>query len=867
MRVWTNHTLNVNLINLVMKLNSILHTCVYLSVLAIAALPIINAEEIYQQGFLSKEEARKSIQVPEGYKLQLVLSDPIIQEPVAVAWDGNGTMYVVQMRTYMKDADASGENEPLSRISRHEDTNGDGVYDKHSVYINKIILPRMILPLDDRLMVGVSHTLDLWNYRDTNDDGIADEKIKIYEGGPRGGNIEHQPSGLIWAMDNWIYMTYENVRHRYTDGKLITQVLPRGNGQWGLTQDDDGRLYYSRAGAESPAESFQQAPQYGMINLQGQLEKGFKRVFPIATIPDVQGGSQRLGPSSGLNYFSGCAGQEIFRGNALPGDTYGDLFIPEPVGRLIRRAKVTRYNGQSTISNTTPDREFIRTKDVNFRPVQTVTGPDGCLYIVDMHRGIIQQGKWTKPNSYLRGVIDKWQLDKNINRGRIYRLVHKDHQPAPKPQLNTLPTKELLNYLHHSNGWHRDTAKRLIILREDRNSVVPLLDELCLNQKLNNQTRITALWTLEGISAVSPELLIKLLADPAPRIVCHTIRASEHSIKKNDTSLISAIKKHAHTSDPEIAIQLLNTIRYCGSPDSLDETNATLMSNHGRLPAVVANVAAVNKTKLTGDAKMLKAMKHGSQIYAQLCTECHGSNGQGTPMAGQPGVTLAPSLRSKRITGSGETLIRILLQGLQGPIDGKTYAAGIMPPQGSNNDQWIADVATYVRNSFNNKATMISSSMVKSIRKADSGRTKMWTQKELGNLTPQELKNQNLWKLTASHREADLKYAIDRNTKTRYSSKHKMKPGMWIQVELPSAVEIQRITMEFAKSQSDFPATYTIGFSMDGKHWETSPVQEGTSSATSFFTTPTKARFIRINQLGKSKKYYWSIHELHLFGQ
>lgn len=679
--------------------------------------------------------------------------------------------------------------------------------------------------------------------------------------------MEHQPSGLVWALDNWIYMTYENVRHRFTDGKLISEKLPKGSGQWGLTQDDDGRLYYSRAGAESPAEAFQQAPQYGLINLPGQLEKDFKRVYPIAPVPDVQGGPRRVDPSGGLNYFTGCAGQEIFRGDALPADVYGDLFIPEPVGRLIRRARVTRTNGRSVLSNTTSGSEFIRSKDVNFRPVQTATGPDGCLYIVDMHRGIIQQGNWTRPGSYLRGIIEKWGLDKNIGRGRIYRLVHKDHQPASKPRLNTLKTKELLKYLDHANGWYRDTAKRLVILRDDRESVVPLLEKACLDRKLKPQTRITALWTLEGMSVAKPEILVNMLADPNPRIVCHAIRVSESSIKKNDSTVIAAIKKLSDTNDTEIAIQLLNSILYCKSPESLDSAMATLVSKYGNHPAVKASIKSSDKMNFAGSPAMKKSMLNGRKIYMQLCIECHAADGKGTPMAGQLGVTLAPSLRSKRVTGSEESLVRTLLHGMQGPIDGKTYAAGIMPPQGSNDDQWIADVATYVRNSFKNKASLISATTVKNIRKIDSGRQEMWTQKELDAAAAKELTDWKSWKLTASHRGGDMKYAVDRKAKTRYSTKQKMAPRMWVQVELPRTVEIQRITMDSTGSPADFPATYTVGFSMDGKSWVTSDVQRGTKGITTFFTPPTKARFIRINQLGKSNKYFWSIHELHVFGR
>ena len=207
-----------------MKLRTILIGTAFATATCLGAKP---GETVYQQGFLSLEEAHKSLELPEGYSLELILSEPHIEEPVACAWDGNGVLYVVEMRTYMQSADAVGEQEPRSRISRHEDTNGDGKYDKHSIFIDDLLLPRMVLPLDDRVMVHVTNSLDLWTYRDKNGDGKADEKVKIYEGGRRGGNMEHQPSGLIWNMDNWLYITYENRRYRFTDEKLVMEKIPR----------------------------------------------------------------------------------------------------------------------------------------------------------------------------------------------------------------------------------------------------------------------------------------------------------------------------------------------------------------------------------------------------------------------------------------------------------------------------------------------------------------------------------------------------------------------------------------------------------------------------------------------------------------
>ena len=185
--------------------------------LALSSLPAAEADfpAKPQVPFLSPEEELKTIELPDGYKLELVLSEPTIKEPVLAVFDGNGRMYVAEFLTYMQDIDGQGELEPVSRISRHESTKGDGVFDKHSIYLDKQLLPRLVMPLDDRVVVGSTNTNDLITYRDTNGDGVADSSTPFYTAGPRGGNLEHQPSGLVWGLDNWIYTTYNSYRLRY----------------------------------------------------------------------------------------------------------------------------------------------------------------------------------------------------------------------------------------------------------------------------------------------------------------------------------------------------------------------------------------------------------------------------------------------------------------------------------------------------------------------------------------------------------------------------------------------------------------------------------------------------------------------------
>ncbi|MFK7851125.1 MAG: discoidin domain-containing protein [Akkermansiaceae bacterium] len=832
-------------------------------------------EQIYQKGFLSKEEALRSIELPDGYSLELILSEPQIEEPVMAAWDGNGVMYVVQMNTYMQDADATGEQEPKSRITRHEDTNGDGTYDKFSIYADGLLLPRFVLPLDDRIMVGITNTLDLWTYRDTTGDGVADERLKVFEGGKRGGNMEHQPSGLMWALDNHLYLTYQAVRYRFTDGKVAVEKLPRGGGQWGLTQDDWGRMYYSRAGGERPAEGFQQPPVYGPLDLPGQFVKDFNRVFPIAEVPDVQGGKRRVGANGGLNNFTGIAGQSVFRGDRLPQEMHGKLMIPEPVGRLIRRVNVNRSNAKTVLENADPGMEFMRTKDLNFRPVWSATTPGGQMLIVDMHRGIIQQGNWTRPGSYLRGIIDKWGLDKNIGKGRIYRLVHKDFKAGEQPRMLKESTAKLTEHLSHPNGWWRDTAQKLIILREDRETVVPVLEGL-VRSGSSDLGRLHALWTLEGIGKVDPSLLVEALDDEASIVRTAALRIAEPFMAVGNDDVIGALER-PFPDDLEMVAQFLNSLNVSGAKDPrLSEVATNVVSNFGDAEVVKALLKAKGSAKneallaaaLKRQGKQFsESMERGKVIYQELCFACHGPDGKGAPMVGRPGEKLAPSfVGSARVLGSGKSAVRVILHGLAGEIDGKEYE-GLMVPMGTNDDKWIADVTTYIRNSFGNKAKMISPKLVSDIRKQHSARKEPWTIEELENLEPAVLQYQTSWKLSASDRPGDLKVAFDGDMDSRYSTGKGMTPGMWVQVELPQRARLSGLVLDASGSNRDYPRGYEISVSNDGKTWS-KPLAKGKGSEALLEVRfpPVEAKFLRVTQTGKHR-LYWSIHEMKLMGK
>jgi len=822
---------------------------------------------------LSPEQSIAKMELPEGYSLEPVLSEPNITEPSACAFDGNGRMYVVEMNTYMQDANAEGQTNPTSRISRHEDTNDDGKYDKHSVFIDKLLIPRMVLPLEDGIVIGTTNTLDLWLYKDTDGDGVADTKSLYYKGGPRGGNMEHQPSGLIWSLDNWVYTTYTPVRHKFGPDKLIkTERTAVNGGQWGLTQDNYGKPWFVNGGGERGPVNYQTPILYGTSNhFKNQQESDFKAVYPICDIPDVQGGAKRLKPledsqpiDSGqvLNHFTATCGPDIYRGDRLPKELYGNLFFAEPVGRFIRQAKVDVNDGVTYLSNAHPKSEFIRSTDPNFRPVNMVTAPDGTLYIVDMYRGIIQESTWTKPGSYLRGVIDKYGLDKNIQHGRIYRLVHKDFKRGPKPTMIGAKSSELVKHLSHPNGWWRDTAQKILVLRADQ-SVTAELNEL--THSSNHLAKIHALWTLEGMGSLTAENVSTALNDSQPEVRRTAIRIAETLIKSKHASsaaLQSSISQLISDKDPQVVMQVILTAKLLKFKNS-GELNAIAAKSTSPGVLQTLSKASAKVAKLSLPKEAIKQHKRGKIIYKQLCAACHGEDGNGT-LAGK--TRMAPPLAgSASVNGHHEQFINIILHGLEGPVDGKNYSAPMVSMK-SQNDQWIADIATYLKNEFGNSSGCVEAAEVAAIRAQTKDRTKPWTIDALSKAVPQAL-DRKQWKVTASHNSKQAKLAIDGKSKTRYTSSASQKDGMWYQIEFPETVNLTSVRLDSASSVNDFPSSYQAEISLDGKKWnKVQKTVKGEYSLTSVQFPAASAKFFRITTKS-NKRLFWSIHEIQAFAK
>jgi mono/diheme cytochrome c family protein len=439
-------------------------------------------------------------------------------------------------------------------------------------------------------------------------------------------------------------------------------------------------------------------------------------------------------------------------------------------------------------------------------------------------------------------------------------------------------TKELVSHLSHPNGWWRDTAQKLIILRKDGKSVVPELGKLARSGK-SSLGRVHALWALEGLDAIDPKLIVEKLSDNDHRVRMAAVRVSEPFLSLENKALEAAFQGLEKEPHADVALQTINSIAYSGATDSetlagiqdnLIETHIdkpilkSIAGNRAKLAQERARLAKQRKT----DAHFGKQMESGAVIYKQLCFACHGNDGKGTPMVGQPGVTLAPPLpKSPRVLGSGGSLVRTVLHGQTGELDGKKYP-GQMLPLGTNDDEWIADITTYVRNSFGNKGGPITKEFVADIRKESGDRLLPWTEAELEELEPPLIANRKKWKLTASHGANKLGGCVDGNGKSRYDTGASQVPGMWVKVELPSVCKVNRIQLDSQGSSRDYPRGYQVESSVDGKKWsEPLAIGVGKHPITDISFPTTQAKYLKITQTGRVNGLFWSIHEMQIFGK
>ena len=540
---------------------------------------------------LSPDAEMKTFILPPGYRIELVASEPMIEEPVVIDWDPRGRMWVVEMLGYMQDMPATTEREPSGRISVLEDTNDDGRMDRKTVFLDGLVLPRALKVLERGVLVG--EPPHLWLASDTNGDLKADRKELVCDCyGSALSNVEHDVNGLLWAMDNWMHTAEGETYLRLKNGAFeIRRTLLRG--QWGVTQDDVGRVYRN-SNSSALHVDLVPTPYYArhptLLRTRGSYEfagnpEELNVTFPARPNRGINRAyvDGELRADGTLNRYTAAAAPTVYRGDRLPAELRGNVFVAEPSANLVSRIIVEDDGARLVGRKAYASAEFLTSTDERFRPVYLSSAPDGTLYVVDMYRGIIQHKGYI--TEYLRDHIVAKRLETPTRRGRIFRIVHDSTRRDVRPALAAESSARLVARLSHPNGWWRDTAQRQLVERGDL-SVVTALTRLA-DGAPDVRVRLHALWILDGLDRLEPDTVMKALDAVSRDVRVSGVRLAERFLAKDPhPGVNAALIRRLDDGDWAVRQQLAASLGAL-PPGPREIALSSLLEKHGLDPIVM----------------------------------------------------------------------------------------------------------------------------------------------------------------------------------------------------------------------------------------------------------------------------------------
>mgnify|MGYP006083031065 FL=1 len=720
------------------------------------------------------DEALKAFTIEKGYIIEPVAAEPLVEKPVALAFDAKGRMWVCEMRGYMPDIDGKLENKPTGRIAILEDTNGDGKADKRTTFLENIVLPRSIAIVPGGILYGDQQNL---YFVESDGDKPKGKSVIVDKSYATGGNVEHKTNGMMVGIDNWMYNAKSNARFKFVpDENKVIKEGTTTRGQWGITRDNFGRIFHNSNSTLLVGDRV--LPNLLLGNKSVKMKSnisarvGSNAVFPGRVSPGLNRAyiSSHNGYNSNtidprtfkLTNTTGACGPVIYRGNNLPSEVNGHAFVCESSAQLVKMIAVDAKDGNLQGSHPLPKRDFLTSVDERFRPVNMYNAPDGSLYLLDMYHGIIQHK--TYMTSYLREqTLSRGLEGPGYGHGRIYRIRAVGKPLAKVEDLTKVDTKTLIGKLSSPIGAVRDLAQKELIDRKA--DPAPVTD--ALNKSTANPlTAIHLIWTLEGLGALSADHLKVALKSKNEEIIASALYAGLSLEDSELTKLTSTIAGIAQTTMTlPYQARALATIHSPAAQEALVQ----LLKDHHKISLVKESTIAglggnaklfdkVNKgrfsektfdkwlaeskrgpqkefdpsTLLKGDH--LVSFKRGEKLYSTIaaCIGCHGEDGAGLE-------NLGPQLdHSDWVTGDESRLVKILLHGLTGPImiNGKKHTPQAFMPglevNPSIKDQDIADLATFIRANWTNRSPQVTKAVVVKVRKDTSNRSsgQMYTQQD-----------------------------------------------------------------------------------------------------------------------------------------
>lgn len=529
------------------------------------------------------QDAAKKFRVLDGFRMALLAAEPLVASPVAMTYDENGRAYVCEMRDYPytdkahhKPSQENPTDQPIGRVRLLEDTDGDGVFDKATIFADGLSWPTGVACWKGG--VFVAGTPDIWYFKDTDGDGKADVREKVFTGFKK-LNVQAVMNNLVWGLDNHIHgaggsnggkiepggVTLARADFRFDPNMRALELLS-GGARFGGSFDDWGNRFLcnirnpaqhivlpahylarnkslaARSAINDMAESGDQLPVYAISPPEPWRVIRAKR---WAGERDIAMPRSEL---VGAGVVTSASGVTSYRGAAYPEKYRGNVFVCECAGNLLYRLQLTPDGVTFKAARVDGKAEMVASTDNWFRPVNFCNAPDGTLHVMDMYRENIEH-PWSIPED-IHAAVD---LEAGRDMGRIWRLTPPGFKPIKTPRLGSASSAELVAALENPNSWWRETAQRLLFERQDK-SAVPALRDLVKNSK-SPLARLHALWTLEGLGALTNDELRIALKDTAAGVREHAVKLAEPR-----AALIDAILPLANDSDARVRFQVAFTL-------------------------------------------------------------------------------------------------------------------------------------------------------------------------------------------------------------------------------------------------------------------------------------------------------------------